>query len=238
MRILPPGSDPHERARTGAHDSADAPAGARVEECQAAAVDRQTLEPEIAECREAHRRVHARVAALDDATLRRPSRLPGWTVGHVLTHLARNADSVVRRLEAARAGELVDQYPDGASGRAAEIEAGAGRRAVEVVADLMRADDAVDRLFAATDDDLWSAPVRLGGDTIGPAGELVFRRWREVETHHVDLGLGYEWADWPDALVGRWIPSLLAGLPQRAGERALVAWATGRGPAPTLPPWG
>ena len=33
-----------------------------------------------------------------------PSRLPGWTVGHVLTHLARNADSMVRVLGAAEAG--------------------------------------------------------------------------------------------------------------------------------------
>ena len=201
-------------------------------------MDLETLEPEIAGCREAHRRVHERMAQVDDATLRRPSRLPGWTVGHVLTHLARNADSVVRRLEAARAGRLVEQYPGGAVGREAEIESGAGRRAVDVLSDLRRADDAVDRLFGATSDDLWAARVRLGGGTTGPARELVFRRWREVEAHHVDLGLGYEWSDWPDELVRRWTPSLLAALPQRAGGQAFVAWATGRGPAPALPPWG
>jgi maleylpyruvate isomerase len=33
-----------------------------------------------------------------------PSRLPDWTVGHVLTHLARNADSMVRVLAAAERG--------------------------------------------------------------------------------------------------------------------------------------
>ena len=32
-----------------------------------------------------------------------PSRLPDWTVGHVLTHLARNADSIVRVLAGQRA---------------------------------------------------------------------------------------------------------------------------------------
>lgn len=201
-------------------------------------MDPERLEPEIAGCREAHRRVHERIAEVDDETLRRPSRLPGWTVGHVLTHLARNADSVVRRLEAARAGELVEQYPDGAAGRAAEIENGARRRAADVVADLRRADEAVDRAFAETTDDLWTSRVRLGGGTTGPARELVFRRWREVEAHHVDLGLGYEWSDWPDELVRRWTPPLLADLPRRAGAHALVAWATGRGPAPVLPPWG
>jgi maleylpyruvate isomerase len=204
---------------------------------QAVAVDR-TLQADIAACRAAHRRLHLRLADVDDATSARASRLPGWTVGHVLTHLARNADSVVRRLEAASAGELVEQYPGGGTGRAADIEAGARRPADEALADLVRADDAVDRAFAAADDDLWARTVRLGGGTTGPAGRLVFRRWREVEAHHVDLGLGYEWSDWPDELVARWLPSLLTELPQRAGGHALVAWATGRGPAPTLPPWG
>ncbi len=42
-----------------------------------------------------------------DPTL--PSLLPGWTRGHVLTHIARNADSFVRVLEAARSGR--DRHP-------------------------------------------------------------------------------------------------------------------------------
>ncbi len=45
--------------------------------------------------------------------MRGPSLLPEWSDGHVLTHLARNADSVVRRMEGAARGELVDQYPGG-----------------------------------------------------------------------------------------------------------------------------
>lgn len=210
----------------------------RVDDCQAVAVDDQTLRTEIAACRAAHLRLHERVADVDDAALGRPSRLPGWTVGHVLTHLARNADSVVRRLEASAAGMLVEQYAGGAEARAAGIEAGARRPAVEVVADLVRADDAVDRAFATANADSWAGTVRLGGAATGPARDLVVRRWREVEAHHVDLGLGYEWMDWPEELVQRWLPSLLAALPERAGGHALVAWATGRGPAPTLPPWG
>ncbi len=201
-------------------------------------MDDETLQADIAACRAAHLRLHHRVAGVDDAILRRPSRLPGWTVGHVLTHLARNADSVVRRLEAASVGDLVEQYPGGPAQRESEIQDGARRTASEVVADLVRADDAVDRTFDAAVERLWTAQVRLGGGATGPAGELVFRRWREVDTHHVDLGLGYEPSDWPDRLVQRWLPSLLTGLPDRAGPHALVAWATGRGPAPTLPAWG
>lgn len=209
----------------------------RAERCQAAAVD-ETLRADIADCRAAHRRLRARVADVGDDTLREASRLSGWTVGHVLAHLARNADSVVRRLHAARSGQEVEQYPGGPAERAAQIEAGSRRPAADLVADLLRADDDVDRAFEEADDRLWAATVRLGGGARGPARDLVLRRWREVEAHHVDLGLGYEWSEWPDRLVRRWLPSLLTELPDRAGGHALVAWTTGRGPAPELPPWG
>lgn len=52
-------------------------------------------DPDLASqlCREAQERLLLRVAGLDDGAMRAPSRLPGWTVGHVLTHLARNADA-------------------------------------------------------------------------------------------------------------------------------------------------
>src|SRR5262245_50530179 len=71
--------------------------------------------------------------ALDGST---PSRLPGWTIGHVLTHLARNADSIGRVLVAAERGEVIDRYAGGQARRDAEIEAGAPRPASELVADV------------------------------------------------------------------------------------------------------
>ncbi len=52
-----------------------------------------------------------------------------WTVGHVLTHLARNAESHVRMLEGATMGEALEQYAGGYDQRAADIEAGADRSA-------------------------------------------------------------------------------------------------------------
>ena len=78
------------------------------------------------------------IADLSDDTARRPSRLPDWTVGHVLTHIARNADSLVWRLEGAAKGELRDQYPGGLAQRSSDIEEGAGRPAVELVRDVRR----------------------------------------------------------------------------------------------------
>ena len=91
---------------------------------------------EVAELRASHARLHLTVRGLDDDQVRRPSRLPGWSIGHVITHLARNADSVVRRLVAAQGGNVVDQYPGGAAGRAAEIDEGAGRSAQDLANDL------------------------------------------------------------------------------------------------------
>src|SRR5450631_4040107 len=81
----------------------------------------------------AHVALASTIEALTDEVARRPSLLPDWSVGHVLTHLARNADSVVRRLQAAAEGRVVDQYAGGAEGRKQDIEAGAGRPAGALV---------------------------------------------------------------------------------------------------------
>ncbi|GAA2384145.1 maleylpyruvate isomerase [Catellatospora methionotrophica] len=196
------------------------------------------IDEDRAACAQAHTRLHQILSAVDDQTVRAPSRLPGWTVGHVLTHLARNADSVVRRLDGAARGEQVDQYPGGARGRAAEIESGQGRSAKEIIDDLVAADAAVDAAFAAATPDVWQRTVRAGSGELIPATQLLFSRWREVEVHHVDLGLGYGWEQWPDGLVARWLPKLLAELSDRADGRALMAWTLGRAPMPELRPWG
>ncbi len=50
------------------------------------------IERELAEATE---RLLATAARLTDEDLRAPSLLPGWTRGHVLAHVARNADSYV-----------------------------------------------------------------------------------------------------------------------------------------------
>ena len=87
-------------------------------------------------CRAAHARLVARVEHITDEQVRSPSRLPGWTVAHVLTHLARNADGHVRRLEGALRGQDVPRYPGGPVQRDGEIDGGARRSAVDIVADL------------------------------------------------------------------------------------------------------
>jgi maleylpyruvate isomerase len=193
-------------------------------------------------CRDASARLLATLDGLDDATARRPSRLPDWTVGHVVTHLARNADSQVGMLKGAMAGTVTDQYEGGLDGRAAAIAAGAGRPAAELVSDLNRAIDDLDATWGRVPVEVWATGHgRMGNGELCPCAELPARRWREVEIHWVDLGLGAEPADWPDAFVELELPKALVQVPDRlspADRATLLAWLVGRveGP-PRLPPW-
>ena len=190
----------------------------------------------------AHRRLEDIVVTLDDDAVPRPSRLPEWTVGHVLTHLARNAESHVRMLNGALAGQPVEQYPGGPEQRASDIERGAGRPAAEIRADLLEMDAALEATWARMTPEAW-AGHGLSRGREWPCARLPFHRWREVEIHCVDLGLGYSPLDWPEGYVARELPRALATLPDRLGPPAraeLLAWLFGRIPQPSgidLAPW-
>ena len=175
---------------------------------------------------------------LTDDVARRPSLLPGWTVGHVLTHLARNADSHLRRIDGSIRGEMVDQYPGGYEGRAADIEAGATRSAAELLDDVATTADALDAAWGTMPDYAWDAVTRDVSGAERPMSALPFRRWREVEVHHADLGLEFTVADWSDAYVAADLPHVLASLRHRTDPRALLAWALDRGDVPELAAWG
>lgn len=192
-------------------------------------------------CAAAHRRLEALVASVDDHVARRPSRLPDWTVGHVLTHLARNADSHVRMLDAALAGEAVEQYAGGWEQRTADIEAGAGRPADELRADVVGASAALEAAWDRMTPSAW-AGHGLSRGSPWACEVMPFHRWREVEVHCVDLGLAYTPENWSSEYVARELPLVLDRLPDRlgAGDRAAVlAWLLGRSdqPAVTPAPW-
>jgi maleylpyruvate isomerase len=129
-----------------------------------------------------------------------PSHLPDWSVGHVLTHLARNADSFTGVIGALGRGENTpQQYPSGEA-RNADIEAGAGRPATVLVDDVRSSIWRLEAAWSQLGD--WTGHFAAGGGGHGrPVAELPYRRWCEVEVHHADLGLGYEFADWPSDFV-------------------------------------
>ena len=141
-------------------------------------------------CTAAQAALLADIGDLNDDVARRPSLLPGWSVGHLLTHIARNADSVAWRLEGAALGEVRDQYPGGLEQRSSDIENGAGRRAAELVDDVRRSAAAVERIMADLPAAAWDAPSRTSRGVVESSRDAVLSRWREVVVHHGDLGLG------------------------------------------------
>src|SRR5271154_2891143 len=101
----------------------------------------------MARVTDANRRLSDAIEGLTDGDARRATSLPGWSVGHVLTHLARNGDSHVRRVEAAGRGEVADQYEGGAAGREDESERGSRRSAVELIEDVRTSALALDHAW-------------------------------------------------------------------------------------------
>jgi maleylpyruvate isomerase len=148
----------------------------------------------------------------DDAAVREPSLLPGWTRGHVLTHVARNADAVMRLLTWAETGVETPMYAS-AEEREAEIEQGAGRSAQELVADVRESSERFAEQAARLTEEQWKAEIagRRGGPQ--PAAWLPWWRLEEMLIHHVDLGVSL-------------LPRALAAVLHRAGtgpdRRALL----------------
>jgi maleylpyruvate isomerase len=189
----------------------------------------------VAGCAAAQAVLDGALVGLDDATARRPSLLPGWSVGHVLTHIARNADSVVWRLEGAALGELRDQYPGGLEQRTADIEGGATRTADALVADVRQTSAAVELVMAELPAAAWRARSRTSRGVVESSRDAVLSRWREVVVHHGDLGLGP--VPLPPDLVDAWLPRELPRLAERADPALLLSWIIGRGDPPALAAW-
>ena len=131
-----------------------------------------------------------------DEDWRGPSRLPEWSRGHVATHIARQADGIVRLTEWARTGERQDMYAS-AEQRTADIEAGSGRTGLELQIDLDtsagRLGDAFEALNEAAGG--WDAVVELRGGLQVPARLLPLSRLLEVVVHHADLDIGFTFND-------------------------------------------
>ena len=202
---------------------------------------------------DANERFLGAIEALTDAAVHQSIGLEGWTRGHVLTHLARNADSHCRRAAAAVRSEVVEQYAGGFEGRAGEIEAGAGRRAEVLVAEFRTSSVALAGVWRDLPPDAWSMNTRDVGGRERPLRALPSRRWQELEVHLVDLEVGVTYMQWPDDFVDVFLPKLRATvtdrLPEGARPKALtfgdpreeLAWLYGRFPRPDLPdlaPWG
>jgi maleylpyruvate isomerase len=167
-------------------------------------VDVQTRQA-LARIGDATGRLGATAAGLTDAQAAAPSLLPGWTRGHVLTHIARNADGLANLLRWARTGDKTPMYAS-REARTADIGAGAGRPARVLAADVRAAAAAFAQEAARVPPDAWAATVQALNGGPFPASEVLLMRLSEVEIHHVDLGAGYSSEDWPEEFVGAALP--------------------------------
>jgi maleylpyruvate isomerase len=189
----------------------------------------------ISGCAAAHARLHTIAQGVNDEIARRATLLPGWTVGHLLTHLARNADSHRGMVEAAQRGEIIPQYPGGPPQRNRDIESGAGRSASDLISDLRMADENLERAWATTDETVWLSG--LGLRRYGPAtlAEFVLLRWREVEIHLVDLDLpelgSPNWDGLSPAYIDVELQEVSRGLAARVPESTTIVLAPGDRPS-------
>jgi maleylpyruvate isomerase len=180
---------------------------------------------DLASVRDATERLLTAVGKLDDSAVTEPSRLPGWTRGHVLAHLARNADALVNVLEGR------PMYVSGEA-RDADIERDAARPLDAHLADLRESAARFQETGAVPAD--WSRTVTLRNGVTDSARRVPFRRWVEVELHHVDLAAGYELEDLPAQFAEREIGFLaerFTGHPDVPPTRladGTRAWSTGR----------
>ena len=161
----------------------------------------RTLNIHVAGCAESHQRLLQSLDSLTDDQCREPSALPGWTRGHVLSHLARNAESHVHVLQCAARGEVGEQYVGGARARKEGIESHANDSAELLVNAVRKSIYALEGQWAATNSEGWQGHgVNSAGASIAMS-DIVFLRWREVEVHHADLALAFTFADWNSTYV-------------------------------------
>lgn len=212
----------------------------------------RALDAQVAGCAESHQRLLTTLDALREGDCLVPSRLPGWSRGHVLSHLARNAESHVRMFSAATRGEATEQYEGGKSTRDASIEAGAHQTTQQHVADVRTTIYALEAAWASATAATWSGfgiKSHSGGARVA-IPELLLMRWCEVEVHLVDLDIGFTWSDWNplyvrydlDRQLMAWRarkPMGLTVLPddiQRLAPNQRLAWFYGRVEVSGFPP--
>jgi len=148
------------------------------------------------------------VKNISDRELDGPSRLPGWTGWHLLSHVGHNARALARLAHWAATGEQTPMYAS-PSARAEEIDLGARWPARQlrdfVVTEQDRLTDALGRIPSGR----WQVPVVTAQGRTVPASTIGWLRSREVWIHARDLPSGGDFPDFPAAFLDALIDDAL-----------------------------
>jgi maleylpyruvate isomerase len=145
----------------------------------------------------------------------------GWSRGHVLTHVARNAEAIGRLATWAVTGTPEAMYPGGRSRRDADIEAGARRAVADLVDDVAVTAQALAPLLDGLTGPWAAQQVEMRGGLMVSPAMLPFLRLREVVYHHVDLAAGYGFADVPADLLRDFVEDAVGRLRATEGAPAV-----------------
>lgn len=136
------------------------------------------------------------VDRLDPAAYAEPSLLPGWTRGHVVAHLALNAEALAGVLHGAHVGQPQPMYAS-QEARDSDIEELAAGDTAALRERLLAGTGALARALDAMGEADWDGSFeRTPGVRVIRVAAVPLMRLREVEIHHADLGAGYSHADW------------------------------------------
>lgn len=145
-------------------------------------------------------RLLSTVDRLPDSAWSGPSHCAGWTRGHVIAHLALNAEALAGVLRGFRDGTPATMYrsEEDRDRDIADLADLAGTSAA-AVRERLRTSAAAFAEVAAVADGLPKDATfeRTPGGRVVPARAVPFLRLCEVEIHHADLDAGYTASDWP-----------------------------------------
>jgi maleylpyruvate isomerase len=212
-------------------------------------LDARLLDACVEGCAASHQLLLETIDAMSPEAFAEPSRLPGWSRGTIVGHLALNAQSHIRLLAYAARGEAGQQYEGGPQGRASAIAEAALWTPEKAVGELRKAIYALEGAWAGSTYDTWQGTGTAASGSVISMHELPFLRWRECVLHLTDLDVGIEYDRWPSHYVRLeldrqkmvWAASHAMGLTQlpqaamKLDENHRLAWLLQRAEVDGLP---
>ena len=179
--------------------------------------------PQIDETLLATTRYLEALTQLDDESAGRPSVLPGWSRGHVVAHLSRNADAFTQVLTQVSSGEPASMYASNEA-RDSDIDEVAALSPSALRERLLASSGLFAESVGHLTEEGWAEEIeRVPGGMHFTVASIPARRRTEVEIHHADLGLAYTCDDWPGDFCAALIPVMTARLQDRDQGFTVVA---------------